>query len=367
MVGGSLYFYGNPIFVQVPHQASLEPGSGDFSIDGWVYPIQVGPGQVQPIVDKFDASTNMGYALYIQSPGGVNNARLNFAYGDGSVNLLVPSIAPIAYTQWHHVAVTVKRTLSPPPGGKYLEVQLYVDGVAQGNQQVGNPVGSIATNLDLLIGGTRISPSQGYGEIGIDEVQMFNRALTPAEIADIQHAGSAGKCTPTPTATPCGAVGAICTPTPTATVTPHSDEPTATATPCGAVGAICTPTPTVTPHSDVPTATATPCGAVGAICTATPTRTSTPHSDVPTATATRPPTRTATRTPTPHKACGDVNDDGRVNSIDANLVLQLAAGRIAQLPNFASADTNHDGGVNAIDATVILQMDAGFLQALQCG
>jgi hypothetical protein len=62
-----------------------------------------------------------------------------------------------------------------------------------------------------------------------------------------------------------------------------------------------------------------------------------------------------------------VNDDGRVNSIDANFLLQLVVGRIAHLPNFASADTNHDGSVNSIDATLVLQKDAGLLPALQCG
>ena len=56
-----------------------------------------------------------------------------------------------------------------------------------------------------------------------------------------------------------------------------------------------------------------------------------------------------------------MNDDGRVNSIDASLVLQLDAGRLAQLRNPASADTNRDGLVNSIDATVILQIDAGLL------
>ncbi len=80
-----------------------------------------------------------------------------------------------------------------------------------------------------------------------------------------------------------------------------------------------------------------------------------------TRTPTRTPTPTRTRTPTPHKACGDVNDDGHVNSVDASLLLQLSAGRVAQLPNMASADTNRDGSVNAIDATVVLQIDAGIL------
>lgn len=352
VVGGSLYFYTNQTYVEVPNNAPLQPGSGDFSIDGWVYPVQVGPSQVGPIVDKYDAASQTGYALYIQSPSIANNARLHFVYGDGSVSLPFQSISSISYTQWHHVAVTVTRTSSPPPGGKYVEVRLYVDGVAQGVQQVGNPFGSIASSLDLLIGGTRISPLQGFGEIAIDEVQIYNRALSLSEISDIFHADGAGKCTPTPTTgagatntptpvdgatatpTPCIVAGAICTPTPT-----PAGVATATPTPCGAIGAICTPTPT-------------PCGPIGAICTPTPTATRTPaQPDV---------TATPTRTPRPHN--GDANKDGGTNAVDAALVLQFSAGLIPSTN--ASADVNEDGATNSIDAALILQFVAGIIDGL---
>jgi hypothetical protein len=326
VVGGSLYFYTNQTYVQIPHNASLQPGSGDFSIEGWVYPVQVGPSLVGPIADKFDAGSQTGYALYIQAPS-ANNARLNFVYGDGSLNLAVQSIAPIAYTQWHHIAVTVTRTSSPPPGGHYVEVQLYVDGAAQGNQQVGNPVGSIASSLDLLIGGTRLSPSLGFGEIGIDDIQVFGRALSSSEVADIYHAGGGGKCGPT--ATPTLSAGATSTPTPTSGAT-------ATATPCGVV-VICTPTPT-------------PCGPVGVLCT-------------PTAV---PPAATPTPTPTstPATLTGDADCNRTVNSIDSAIILQYGAGLVGTLPCLGPADADHNGQVNSIDAAVILQYVAGLIHNL---
>jgi len=72
-----------------------------------------------------------------------------------------------------------------------------------------------------------------------------------------------------------------------------------------------------------------------------------------------PPTPTATTAPT--KLCGDVNDDGSVNSVDAQLVLQLKAGLIDTLANVASADVNGDGEVTSVDAALILQKDAGLI------
>ena len=98
-----------------------------------------------------------------------------------------------------------------------------------------------------------------------------------------------------------------------------------------------------------PTVTPTPCD--GPCPTATPTNTAPPQ-----------PTATPTRTPSP-KACGDVNDNGSVNPVDATLILQKSAGLLGTLPNAPSADVNYDGMVNPVDATLILQHAAGLIPA----
>ena len=68
------------------------------------------------------------------------------------------------------------------------------------------------------------------------------------------------------------------------------------------------------------------------------------------------------------KLCGDVNDDGNVNSLDASLVLQADAGRIeiSDLENALSGDVNDSGEVNSVDAAIILQFDAALLSTLEC-
>lgn len=61
---------------------------------------------------------------------------------------------------------------------------------------------------------------------------------------------------------------------------------------------------------------------------------------------------------------GDANCDGRVNAIDAALVLQLNAGLLQDLPCRAFADANQNGSIGPVDATLILQYSSGMLPAL---
>jgi hypothetical protein len=58
---------------------------------------------------------------------------------------------------------------------------------------------------------------------------------------------------------------------------------------------------------------------------------------------------------------GDANCDGTVNSLDAAVVLQYAAGIIDTLPCPDAADVDSDGDTDAIDSLLILQHSAGLL------
>ena len=93
--------------------------------------------------------------------------------------------------QWHLVALTVDRDQSGV---------LYVDGVP------GNPFTNVTlrplsldTSTELWIGRRQPNPG-GSAPVfwlgDVDEVELFKRALTGAEILSIFNAGSAGKCIP---------------------------------------------------------------------------------------------------------------------------------------------------------------------------
>ena len=66
-----------------------------------------------------------------------------------------------------------------------------------------------------------------------------------------------------------------------------------------------------------------------------------------------------------HPKTGDLNGDGRTNSLDALQIMVFSAGLMKPAPSaiwLAGADVDCNGVVNSVDATLILQSDAGLYQ-----
>ncbi|HXO28543.1 MAG TPA: LamG domain-containing protein [Thermoanaerobaculia bacterium] len=167
--------------------------SGDFSIDAW---IQVSPAVASSqtvIVDKRSGSPPaiFGYAFFL-NPGGGLELGLQLADGAGSgfSNYLSPAVTPpLADGHWHHIAVTVQRKSA-------TGILWYHNGVNFGVP--GNPTtrqGSLANASPLRIGTrTAAPPLSGFFKGSLDELEIFNRVLTPAEVHGIFSAGPSGKC-----------------------------------------------------------------------------------------------------------------------------------------------------------------------------
>ncbi len=195
-VGQGFSFDGGTNKIVVPDSPSLNFGVGqDLTIEAWIQS-QPAPGNNPPneqhiIQKKYapDAFHYIGYKLFLA------NGQLYFLMGDQplSVGGLIVNGGPnLQDGKFHHVAVTVDRDSTT--GG-----HLYVDGT---NVLTFNPTsqsGSLANNEPILIGeqdtpGYR-TPFKGV----IDELSLYGRALTPAEIVSIFAARGAGKTPSSPT------------------------------------------------------------------------------------------------------------------------------------------------------------------------
>jgi hypothetical protein len=179
--------------VLVPGAPALDPGSGDFSVDAWIQP-QALDG-VRPIVAKqyAPADSPLGWALVLMD--GAPSFRMGNAAGG------IVATAPFTLTvdtQWHLLAVTVRRAALA--GG-----QIFVDGALVHSFDTTPLVGAVDTPADLEIAAQpalgRGSPARFFSG-GLDEVELFHRALAAAEVHAIYTADAAGKCDKPPTPTP---------------------------------------------------------------------------------------------------------------------------------------------------------------------
>jgi Concanavalin A-like lectin/glucanases superfamily/HYR domain len=173
---------GTTAYVSAPDAPKINFGTGDFSIDAWIKTSNA--NGVQVIVDKRvgnNVTTFTGYSLF------TFNGNLGAQLADGTALNFV-SVTNVADGAFHHVAVTVVRNSAT--GGN-----LYVDGVSVLTFDPTVRPGSLTNNAELRIG--RNSPNtilDTFFNGLIDEVELFNRALSAAEVQAIFNAGSQGKC-----------------------------------------------------------------------------------------------------------------------------------------------------------------------------
>jgi hypothetical protein len=178
--GGAIRFDGSTSFISVPDAPALNFGAGDFSIDLWLR-TSVNETSVRSILDK-RASGPIGYHLFLyQGRIGIQLAD-STGYSNYISNLFV------ANGKWNHVAVTVART-------SHTGIQFYLNGTP--GTVTGDPTsrsGSLSNTVPLIFG-TRSSAFPGaFWRGDLDEIELFNRVLQPAEVAAIWSAGTSGKC-----------------------------------------------------------------------------------------------------------------------------------------------------------------------------
>jgi len=150
----------------------------DFTIDAWIKrasativtndPSPGSPG------GTFFAYGSQGYGFAIDQPTG----RLLLTQIQVSA---VFSVGTITDTNYRHVAVTKQGST----------VTFYIDGVA-GAPVTYNPTFTFTTGAAIGARGDNNVLNAFFGDI--DELEIFNRALTAQEVANIFNAGAAGKC-----------------------------------------------------------------------------------------------------------------------------------------------------------------------------
>ncbi len=157
--GSALSFDGVNDWVTVPDAASLDLTSG-LTVEAWVRPSRLGGWRT--VVFK-ERPGGVVYGLYGDQAGG---RPLGQVFIGGERNAVGSSSLPLS--AWSHLASTFDGSV----------VRLYVNGALAGSSAVAGAMG--ASSGPLRIGGNSVWAEWFAGLI--DEVRVYNRALSPAEI-----------------------------------------------------------------------------------------------------------------------------------------------------------------------------------------
>ncbi len=174
-VGNAFNFDGNAnrgSYVNVPDSSSLNSTTGTW--DFWVKTTQ--SGSYVGFVGKADATTSLNGIIMQMDPTGLPRLEIK----NGSQNTMLLGTTRLNDNQWHHFALTFQ---SGGPAVMYVDGQVQATGTAPAFTFNPNPL-RFGTQLD-----TFWAPYNGL----LDEVQIFNRVLSAAEIQAINNAGAAGQ------------------------------------------------------------------------------------------------------------------------------------------------------------------------------
>jgi len=178
-VANSLVFNGAD-YVSVPDYPGIEIGTNDLTIDLWLDLAGTTPSNYVILDKGLDSPTSTGYSLQLST-----NLLFFFmpsGYAQDSTF--------ISGGQWHFIALSLSHNASK---GSFF----YVDGAVTESFAGGPP--DLSNTNSLWIGASHPgSPfSGGSPWIGaLDELEIYNRALSTNELNAIYNAGTAGKCKP---------------------------------------------------------------------------------------------------------------------------------------------------------------------------
>ncbi len=175
-------------YATAPDSASLPAGSA-MTLSAWIYTSTLsGQGGIATKWDYAVSSGTLGeWALQLAPAAGELRMFVSAGSGDGGSNYVDTTNAAITTGSWFHVSVVYDGSQSAAN-----RVKFYVNGVQKTTSITGTvPATLYAAGTNPVAIGNFPGLSRFWGG-GIDEVKLFDRALTANEVKAEYDAGNAG-------------------------------------------------------------------------------------------------------------------------------------------------------------------------------
>lgn len=175
-------------YAQAPDNASLPAGSV-MTASAWIYPLSLA-GQ-RAIVSKWDYNVGGGtlgeWAFQLSPTSGQLRAFISSGSGDAGVNYVDTTNAGITTSTWTHVAMVYDGSQAAAN-----RVRIYVNGALTTTTIGGTiPTSLYAAGTNPVTIGDFPGLTRGWSG-SLDEVKLYGRALTGAEVKAEYDAGNAG-------------------------------------------------------------------------------------------------------------------------------------------------------------------------------
>jgi hypothetical protein len=159
-------------YAEVADDDSLNFGTGDFTLECWIYMGGGGTG-TRRIIDKRDSSN--GYTLSL----GISN-DLDLELNDGTGYGYFSLSSTLIEDEWSHITVVGDR------GG---DATCFINGVAKTPISIAGKSGSLSSSSSLFIGTDANPPGDIYYSTDlIDDIRIYDRALSSDEIKQNHNA-----------------------------------------------------------------------------------------------------------------------------------------------------------------------------------
>jgi hypothetical protein len=184
-VGRAFQLDGTSGYVSIPASSSLNIGTGSgVTIEGWINPNN--PTQKGMPLVEWDYGGADGLQLWISALAGGGDLYADVKDSTGVHHQIYSANGLISNGVFQHVALTYDK-------GSGVAL-LYINGVQVASTNFGNITPQTTYPCYL---GLRTYTAEKYGGL-LDEISLYNRALSSNEMALIYQAGINGKCPPDP-------------------------------------------------------------------------------------------------------------------------------------------------------------------------
>ena len=172
-------------YVQIPSNASLQL-SNAFTIEFWYK--DNGNSGWYGLVAKRSATSPYPCNFGINANGSGNYMQVYFLDPTTSSSFQISTITPLpSANTFHHLAAVYQQTTSTN-----VQIQTYIDGTLMVTSTRNGKLGGTFDNSPVTIGSSTTNGEWFNG--WIDEVSIYNRALSATEIQAIHNSGIQGKC-----------------------------------------------------------------------------------------------------------------------------------------------------------------------------